>query len=386
MALSDDLISQFAKITKDEEPTKSEKTVYGTVVDYNGAKYVKFDGSEMLTPVSSTTNIEDSERVMVMIKNHTATVIGNITTPSARTTEVENVDTAVKSFIYYDSKNGLQIGDKTTGAWNGFRTQIVNAAFNILNAVGDVVASYGDKLIELGKNATDAIIKLCGGKGQIEYVTDEDTSEEYLQITADKLRLKSDSMSSLYSMYTDGSTRWEKSAANVSPTNVHLYASECTDPSLSDMMEGWDISEVSVNSNAVSINTPGNILLDGSSVIDTYGKFLSVAKGSSGIWTYKKWSDGEAELWGSYTVSTVDCSTALGGMYRTTTLSPGSFPFTVYDPNVVASYESDGYGSILWASTTATTSNLPNYYLLRPTSGTINSGKINFHVRGKWKT
>ena len=57
----------------------------------NGNKYVKLDGSELLTPASFTTNIADGERVTVLIKNHMAVVTGNITSPAARTSEVEEV-------------------------------------------------------------------------------------------------------------------------------------------------------------------------------------------------------------------------------------------------------------------------------------------------------
>lgn len=386
MALSEELISQFAKITKDEEKTPTEKTVYGTVVEREGVKYVQFDGSDILTPVAATTNYEPDERVIVTIKNHTATITGNFTSPSARTTEVEAVDRRIKNFMYHDAVNGLQIGDRSTGTWVGFRTQIVNNAFNILNVLGDAVASYGEKLIELGKNATDAIIKLCGGKGQIEYVTDDDTSDEYLQIHADKVRLKGKSMSSVYSMYTDDTTRWEKSAVNVSPTKVHMYASECIDPSLHDMLEGWNITEVSVNSGNVDITTPGNITMNAASVVDGHGQFESVYQGSSGIWSYKQWSNGIVELWGTYEISNMDCKTSLGAMYRSDVFTIDPFPFTVYNPNVTASYESDGYGAMLWATSTATTAQVPSYYLIRPISTTIVEGKINFHVWGNWST
>lgn len=379
MALSDDLISQFAKITKDEEKTATEKTVYGTVVEREGVKYVQFDGSDMLTPVLSTTNYESGERVIVTIKNHTATITGNLTSPSARTKEVEVVSGEIKNFMYHDEINGLQIGDRSSGSWNGFRTQIVHDAFNILNVLGSVVASYGDKLIELGKNATDAIIKLCGGKGQIEYVTDEDTDNEYLQVHADKVRLRGDTMSSVYSTYTDNSTRWEKSAVNVSTTRVHMYASECVDPSLYDMIEGWNQTEIAVNPDGVDITTPGDLTLNGSTI-------CSVSEGTLGIWTYREWSNGTVELWGTYEISDMVCSTALGSMYRSNVFTIDPFPFTVYDPNVTASYESDGYGAILWATSTATTSQVPSYYLIRPTSTTIVSGQINFHVWGKSTT
>lgn len=91
MVLSEDLLSMFAKATKDEKPKDRESTVYGKVVEYDGNKYVKLDGSELLTPVDSTTAMEDGERVTVLIKNHTATVTGNITSPAARKVTVDKL-------------------------------------------------------------------------------------------------------------------------------------------------------------------------------------------------------------------------------------------------------------------------------------------------------
>ena len=98
MDLSNDLLSQFAKLTKNDENTKKEDVVYGTVVVHNDIKYVKLDGSEVLTPVTSTTEIEDQNRVMVMVKNHTAVVTGNISSPSASTDSVKQVSDRVAEF------------------------------------------------------------------------------------------------------------------------------------------------------------------------------------------------------------------------------------------------------------------------------------------------
>lgn len=91
MALSSDLISQFVQVTKDNTKTSKETTVYGTVVKYDGVKYVRIDGSDLLTPVSMTADAIEGERVTVMIKNHTAMVTGNISSPSARTSTVTEI-------------------------------------------------------------------------------------------------------------------------------------------------------------------------------------------------------------------------------------------------------------------------------------------------------
>lgn len=77
------------------------------------------------------------------------------------------------NFMEFTSGAGLQIGDKTNGSWKGFRSRITSTAFEILNDAGTAVASYGRKLIQLGKDSVDAIIELCGGKGNIKYATPE---------------------------------------------------------------------------------------------------------------------------------------------------------------------------------------------------------------------
>lgn len=90
MGLSSDLISQFVKATKDDKEAKKETTLSGTVV-YDGRPYVKLDGSDQLTPISIVADVQDGERVNVMIKNHTATVTGNMSSPAARFDDVQNI-------------------------------------------------------------------------------------------------------------------------------------------------------------------------------------------------------------------------------------------------------------------------------------------------------
>lgn len=104
MALSTELISEFVKITNDRvKDTKDrETTVYGTVVEDAGVMYVRIDGSDRLTPVTTTTNIKAGERVTVMIKNHTATVMGNVTSPSATIVDIGDVTDAADKLIGFE--------------------------------------------------------------------------------------------------------------------------------------------------------------------------------------------------------------------------------------------------------------------------------------------
>ena len=99
MNLSSDLISQFVKTTNDNKKNvSSEATFFGTIVEYDGSYYAKLDGSEQLTPITTTADVVPGERVTVLLKNHSATVTGNITSPSARQSTVVALDGKVSEF------------------------------------------------------------------------------------------------------------------------------------------------------------------------------------------------------------------------------------------------------------------------------------------------
>ena len=91
MGLSNDLLSQFAKITNDKTKNKKESSTYGTVKVVGDTTYVQLDGSDLLTPYSSTADVKDGDRVQVTIKNHNATITGNLSSPSARTDDVQEI-------------------------------------------------------------------------------------------------------------------------------------------------------------------------------------------------------------------------------------------------------------------------------------------------------
>lgn len=86
MALSNDLISQFVKITNDKKEPDKESIVYGEVkqVDYDeggniAQAFVLLDGATEVTPMSSATSVIVGDRVVAMVKNHSAVITGNIT-------------------------------------------------------------------------------------------------------------------------------------------------------------------------------------------------------------------------------------------------------------------------------------------------------------------
>lgn len=98
MALTNDLLKQFAKASTTKKQASKESTVYGTMVEYNGTQYVQLDGSDLLTPASTTTNAKDGDRVTVLVKDHSAIVTGNLSSPSATDKEVKEVGSKISEF------------------------------------------------------------------------------------------------------------------------------------------------------------------------------------------------------------------------------------------------------------------------------------------------
>lgn len=141
MALSNDLTSLFAKeITKPEKSSKNvETTLNATVVNDSGNLYVKIDGSDQLTPITTTTTIKNGERVTVMIKNHSAIVTGNISSPAPSQGDLDSLgdkiaefDTIIADVVHTDDLTAIYADIENLTADNvTIRDQLTAANANI---------------------------------------------------------------------------------------------------------------------------------------------------------------------------------------------------------------------------------------------------------------
>lgn len=155
MGLSSELISQFVKITKDEPKPSNGKTVTGTATLYDGKIYVQLDGSDQLTPIlSSTAGVKDGDRVTVLIKDHSATVTGNTSSPSAGQGDIEDAKTEIGNKI---SEVEILIADKVdTIEFNAEKARIDELVAENVTIKGDLTA-VNAKIdnIEAGTVTTD---------------------------------------------------------------------------------------------------------------------------------------------------------------------------------------------------------------------------------------
>lgn len=113
MAVSSELMKKYAKLTK-EETIQRETTMYGVTIEYGGKLYVKMDGSDLLTPVVTTSEVEPGERVTVLVKDHTATITGNLSNPSASKSTTDAIEGELSSVVAEVGNFKLIVSDKVT--------------------------------------------------------------------------------------------------------------------------------------------------------------------------------------------------------------------------------------------------------------------------------
>ena len=147
MALSHEVISQFAKLV-DNKPKKDEGvTVKGTYKIIGDIEYVQLDGSDVLTPVESTVEAKTGERVQVLIKDHFATVTGNISSPAARSKDVKDLADTVD-----EQGNTIQQMDNTIIQQGNSIIQMntsINQHETTINQHDTLINQQGDKIVSL---------------------------------------------------------------------------------------------------------------------------------------------------------------------------------------------------------------------------------------------
>lgn len=170
MGVSNELISQFAKITNDQKTSRiDEVTLYGEVIEYQDMICVKFDGTEEITPVTTVVekdeqgnitnykygaaSVKTGDRVSVNLKNHSATITGNLSDPPAGRAELTvNEDSilarvgATEMWIKNEGVTFTGLSEGTTIIDGGcIKTGTIDA--DRLNLTGSI--SFGDLTTEV---------------------------------------------------------------------------------------------------------------------------------------------------------------------------------------------------------------------------------------------
>lgn len=182
MGLSTELISEFVKITNDNKKGKEDNTVYGTVktVSEDGKTgTVKIDGSDELTPITTTCSIrgEDNsdpdnpypgDRVRLTVRNHSAIVTGNVSDQSIGVRRAGSIEASIKNLgdaleFQVSDKEG-SLASKITMVSNRIDSEVLDTTNG--NSLASKVSQMPDQ-IESSVKATyiDPINTAISGEG-----------------------------------------------------------------------------------------------------------------------------------------------------------------------------------------------------------------------------
>lgn len=119
------------------------------------------------------------------------------------------------------------------------------------------------------------------------------------------------------------------------------------------------------------------------------------SQGTTGVWTWRKWASGIAEMWAVFGAESLAIDEAWGSLYFGTwmrndiNVSARNYPFAfVETPTVSATYMGGGSDAWLVSIFSASDNPLtraPAYALARPNTATILAPRISYYVVGKYK-
>ena len=139
MELNNDLITQFAKIATIKPKDKSATTVRGTIHISEGRNYITIDGAaeNSMTPVETTVELNEGDRVIAVVKDHGIVVTGNKTHPAIGTMTEGNLRSEIKqtadainmtvsaNYSDLDTRLGAEVNARSEGD-RGLSNRITN--------------------------------------------------------------------------------------------------------------------------------------------------------------------------------------------------------------------------------------------------------------------
>ena len=276
MSLDKKVIKDFVAAVNKKEETKTPTILTGTVHREGGTVSVKIDGSESLTPVSTVINVEDGERVTVIIENHKAMITGNLSSPAARTKEVEGLKEVVADKVDTAQLKAIkaEVGE-ISGDVANFKettTEKLTAQDAKIKKIDGDVANFKETTTEK-LNANEANIKKIDGDVAS---FKETTTEKFKANEASIEDLKTGKLSA-----KDADLKY----ANIDFSNIGKTAMEYF-YAQSGLIKDVTIGDATITGELVGVTISGDLIKGNTIVAEKL-----VIKGSDGLY-YKLNTDG----------------------------------------------------------------------------------------------
>ena len=296
MSLDKKVIKDFVAAVNKKEETKTPTILTGTVHREGGTVSVKIDGSESLTPVSTVINVEDGERVTVIIENHKAMITGNLSSPAARGNEVEDLKVIVGDKVSTAELDAItaKVG-KIDGDVANFKettTEKLTAQDANIKKIDGDVANFKETTTE----------KLSANEANIKKIDGDVAS--FKETTTEKLKANSAAIGSLdstFANFKDATAEKFKANeasiedlktgklsakdANIDFSNIGKTAMEYF-YAQSGLVKDVKIGDATITGELVGVTISGDLLKGNTVVADKL-----VIKGSDGLY-YKLNTDG----------------------------------------------------------------------------------------------
>ena len=310
MGLSHDIISEFVKITNDNKEKQKEGIVYATIVQASDGKYVKIDGSDLLTPTDTTTDIEDGERVTVMIKDHRATVTGNVTAPSASGNRVDKVvETVTEQIGVFETVVADKVSVNELEAYKATIENMVVGKADIedLEATNAVIENLKVKDAEIENLVADkaTIEDLEAVNATIENLKVKDAEIENavignLEATKAEIGILEADFAQIKTLVSGNLTSDNILSFNITADKVTMEDAFIKDAMI-DTVNASKINAGKINTNSVSIGSEdGGMLITGATqqFTDKNGNVrIQIGRDTSGDFTFALYGeDGQGQL------------------------------------------------------------------------------------------
>lgn len=185
----------------------------------------------------------------------------------------------------------------------------------------------------------------------------------------------------------------------LSKTSGNAIANKAVAVKLSDMEAELEARSADITAAENSINTinyemtnvTGDIDVLQSDASDLKDRIYIEESGTSGIWTYRKWSDGTAECWGRTTVDDVKMNKQWGVLYaadKSTNIISYPFIFAEKPIEQVTFHSLGGSGFVINTGNNINSSAQTSQYTVVRNSEQSNIGVTHyydFYVTGRWK-
>lgn len=301
MSLDKKVIKDFVAAVNKKEETKTPTILTGTVHREGGTVSVKIDGSESLTPVSTVINVEDGERVTVIIENHKAMITGNLSSPAARGNEVEDLKVIVGDKVSTAELDAItaKVG-KIDGDVANFKettTEKLTAQDANIKKIDGDVANFKETTTEkLSANEAN-IKKIDGDVASFKETTTEklkansaaigsldSTFANFKDATAEKFKANEASIEDLKTGKLSAKDA-DLKYANIDFSNIGKTAMEYF-YAQSGLVKDVKIGDATITGELVGVTISGDLLKGNTVVADKL-----VIKGSDGLY-YKLNTDG----------------------------------------------------------------------------------------------